>query len=234
MEPLAAAHRFMDLFYGGSREGIRELELILAPDLAFHGPYRAFGSAREYIDALLTSPPAGMTFEIVASFASEDAACLVYDFHKAGVTTTMAQYFQVRNGLIAKIILVFDTSAFADQEGNRLIQEPIILDGDGGADVFRTREEAERYVEPEDIRNGVYKAYDALGRVLAIEVAPDGSAGSLTMKNPWELRAAELEDVLRLMLRNVAAARSVPFDVDRLDDYSLDRLVEFSVNYYTR
>lgn len=102
----------MDLFYSGSPEGIKDLESILSPELVFRGPLYAYDSAREYIDALLSDPPVGMTFEIVESVASENAACLIYEFKKHSVTATMAQFFEVRDGLITKIILVFETEQF--------------------------------------------------------------------------------------------------------------------------
>ncbi len=113
MKPLEAALRFMHLFYSGSRDGITELESILSPDLHFQGPLYVCGSAREYIEALLADPPLEMSFRVIRSFESKDAACLIYDFQKRAIQTTMAQYFELRDGLITKIILVFDTSVFA-------------------------------------------------------------------------------------------------------------------------
>ena len=69
-----------------------------------------------------------------------------------------------------------------------VIQEPIILDGDGGADVFRTKDEAENYTEPIDIENGEYVAYDASGRLLDLSVSPDGHRGQLTLPDSPEKR----------------------------------------------
>lgn len=112
MKALRAAHRFMDLFYSGSPDAILELESSLSPDSVFRGPFHEYGSAREYIDALLADPPVGMQYNIIGSVDADDAACLIYDFQKGAIKTTMAQYFELREGLIVKIILVFDTSAF--------------------------------------------------------------------------------------------------------------------------
>ena len=114
MKPLAAANRFMELFFSGSKEDIARLESILAPDLTFQGPFLQSETAREYIEALLADPPRGMTFEILEAIESDTSSCLIYDLQKEGVTTTIAQYFGLRDGVIAKIILVFDTSAFVD------------------------------------------------------------------------------------------------------------------------
>lgn len=115
-----------------------------------------------------------------------------------------------------------------------MVQEPIILNGDGGADVFRTKEEAERYTEPVDIENGEYVAYDAAGRLLHLSASPDGFRGQLVLPDPPEDRSEELAEVLRTMLGHIAAVRRVPFNSSRLRDYPLDRLVRISMNYYTR
>ena len=115
-----------------------------------------------------------------------------------------------------------------------MIQEPIILGGDGGAEVFRTTEEAERYTEPVDIENGEYAAYDAAGRLLDLSVSADGLRGHLTLPDPPEDRSAELAEALRTMLGHVAEARRVPFNRHRLREYSLERLVQISKNYYSK
>ena len=115
-----------------------------------------------------------------------------------------------------------------------MIREPIILDGDGGADVFRTKEGAERYAEPVDIENGEYVAYDAAGRRLHLAVSADGLRGRLTLPDPPEDRRAELAEALRTMLGHIAEVRPVPFDTSRLREYPLDRLVEISQGYYTQ
>ena len=115
-----------------------------------------------------------------------------------------------------------------------MIQEPIILDGDGGADVFRTKEEAECYTEPIDIENSVYTAYDAAGRLLNLGVSADGLRGRLTLPATPEDRSRELAEALRTMLAHIAEARRVPFNRHRLYEYPLERLVQISKSYYTR
>jgi catechol 2,3-dioxygenase-like lactoylglutathione lyase family enzyme len=151
-----------------------------------------------------------------------------------------ALYFKDPEGIKYEIVCTDDSGAAASdgpssgEQSVNVIQEPIILDGDGGADVFRTKEEAERYTEPIDIENGEYVAYDAAGRLLDLSVSPDGFRGQLTLPHSPEDRSAELAEALRTMLRNIAAVRCVPFDSARLNDYSLEQLVRISMNYYTR
>lgn len=48
---------------------------------------------------------------------------------------------------------------------------PLFLVGDGNdVEVFHTKEELERYLEPTDVRNGVYKAFDFDGNPLRLEM----------------------------------------------------------------
>lgn len=115
-----------------------------------------------------------------------------------------------------------------------MIKEPIILAGDGGADIFRTTEEAERYTEPVDIENGEYVAYDAAGRLLNLQVSPDGLRGQLSLPHAPEDHSEKLAEVLRTKLRHIAEVRRVPFNSSRLTEYPLDRLIRISMNYYTR
>ncbi len=100
----------MDIFFSG--ENFSELRNILAPGLSFTGPFYAFRSAEEYIASLEADPPVGSGYELLGSFESESAACLVYRFTKPGVSTTMAQLFEMEGGRIQQILLVFDTAPF--------------------------------------------------------------------------------------------------------------------------
>jgi hypothetical protein len=100
----------MDIFFSG--EDFSELRHVLAPDLAFTGPFFSFDSAEDYIASLEADPPVECSYELLGSFEKESAACLVYRFAKPGVGTTMAQLFEVGDGRIRKILLVFDTAPF--------------------------------------------------------------------------------------------------------------------------
>ena len=102
--------RYMDAFFG--RAPLESLELLLARDLVFEGPFHQSTTASDYLDALRADPPAGASYELEAAFESADEACLVYLFSKPGVRTRMAQTFGIANGRICTIRLVFDTNAF--------------------------------------------------------------------------------------------------------------------------
>lgn len=111
MKPLALALEYMQAFY--SERDTEALGRVLHEDLVFRGPLFEFDSAEDYLDSLRADPPRGMHYEILHSFENGSSACLIYRFSKAGVDTPMAQLFETEGGRIKRILLVFDTKAFA-------------------------------------------------------------------------------------------------------------------------
>ena len=111
MTALDLAYKYMEVFYGGqSLETLREL---LAEDMSFKGPFYEYQSAADYIESLLSDPPKDAKYKILSAFETDHAACLVYQFEKPGVSTTMCQKFEVRNGKIKEILLIFDSADFS-------------------------------------------------------------------------------------------------------------------------
>ncbi|MCG8606569.1 hypothetical protein MJD09_16500 [bacterium] len=53
-----------------------------------------------------------MKYELIRSFQSESVVCLIYRFAKPGISVPMAQMFEVENGRIKSITLIFDTAPF--------------------------------------------------------------------------------------------------------------------------
>ena len=109
MKPMELALKYMEIFFSG--EDTEELSQLFAEDLTFRGPLYEFNSAQDYINSLKTDPPRGVAYEIIGSFEDSSSARLVYRFTKPGVSTLMAQLFEVRDDKISKIVLVFDTGA---------------------------------------------------------------------------------------------------------------------------
>ncbi len=111
MSPLELAHKYMEIFFSGG--DIEELGHIFSKDFTFSGPFYEFDSAEAYLDSLRSDPPENFCYELIRSFENESSACLVYQFSKTGISTPMAQMFEVSNGKICKILLIFDTGPFA-------------------------------------------------------------------------------------------------------------------------
>ena len=88
----------------------------MADDFSFSGPFYQFDSAEGYIESLQSDPPNGFQYEIIRSFEDESSACLIYRFSKPGVSTPMAQWFEMKDGKIRKILLIFDSGAFEDMQ----------------------------------------------------------------------------------------------------------------------
>ncbi len=103
------ALKYMEIFFSG--ENIEELRPLFAEDFTFRGPLYEFNSAQDYIHSLKLDPPRGFAYEIISSFEDSTSARLVYRFTKPGVSTLMAQLFEVSAEKIIKMVLVFDTGA---------------------------------------------------------------------------------------------------------------------------
>jgi len=110
MTPLDLALTYMNIFYDDG--DIEALADILADDLIFEGPLFTFDSAGAYLASLREGPPEGMHYELIKTFADESSACLIYRFSKPGISTPMAQLFEVTSGKINKITLIFDSGPF--------------------------------------------------------------------------------------------------------------------------
>lgn len=101
---------YVDSFYGdGDLETVAD---ILAADLIFEGPLFSFDSADAYLASLREEPPAGMQYDLINSFADGSSVCLLYRVSKAGISTPMAPLFEITNGKISKILLIFDSGPF--------------------------------------------------------------------------------------------------------------------------
>ena len=110
MTPLQLAENYMACFYGEAP--MAELEPLLADVLIFQGPLYEFFSARDYLESLIEDPPTGAAYKMIKVYEGDDSVCLIYQFSKQGIETLMAQTFEVENGKITRIILIFDTNGF--------------------------------------------------------------------------------------------------------------------------
>ena len=111
MKPLQLANQYMEIFYG--KGSLDSLDVLLADNFSFKGPFYQFDSKASYIDALKSDPPENCTYQLVRSFENDSSACLVYQFNKPGISSLMTQLFETDNGRISKIVLVFDSAEFS-------------------------------------------------------------------------------------------------------------------------
>lgn len=113
MKPIELAEKYMECFYG--KASLSTMAALLADDLVFNGPLYNFTSAEEYLQALKSDPPEDTDYHIIKAFEKDDDVCLVYRFTKPGIETTMAQIFQIKDGKINNIELIFDPKPFTPQ-----------------------------------------------------------------------------------------------------------------------
>ena len=110
LTPLQLAQRYLECFCAADIEALAGL---LAPELQFTGPFHEFSCAADYLQSLRDDPPRDVQYSLLHRSEDERGACLIYEYTKPGVSTTMAQWFEVKHNKISKIILVFDRGAFA-------------------------------------------------------------------------------------------------------------------------
>jgi hypothetical protein len=100
---------------------------------------------------------------------------------------------------------------------------PIFVDNRGDVSTFRSASYAESYLEPIDIENREYTAYDASGRLLALSADRRRVYISLAEQEPTH--SESLEKVLRHFLR------AVKDPVGDDPSYDLSRLVSHFDRY---
>jgi len=112
MSPLNLALNYMKIVY--TSEDYDQLNNVLNQECLFSGPLYTFSSAQSYINSLKKDPPVDFKYEIINSYQDENSACLIYNFRKPGIETTMAQVFEVSQNKITSIQLIFDVTPFLD------------------------------------------------------------------------------------------------------------------------
>jgi len=88
------------------------MRALFADDLVFEGPFHRSTTAEEYLDSLMEDPPREVSYVLEKTYQDDDSVCQVYIFSRPGVTTRMAQIFEIADGKICRIRLVFDSNAF--------------------------------------------------------------------------------------------------------------------------
>jgi len=110
-KPVNLAQTYMASFYG--QAPLDKMEPLLAVNLIFDGPFQKFSTAKSYLDSLKANPPRNVHYKMEEIYEKGNSVCFIYEFSKPGVNTRMAQTFEINDGKISKIKLIFDTSAFS-------------------------------------------------------------------------------------------------------------------------
>jgi len=111
LTPIDLAYRFLDIFFSG-RDFDRLFD-ILADDLKFSGPFCEFTSAQEYVASIEVQPPIECTYQVLYVFEGASVVNLIYEFSKPETQAKISQLFEVKDGKIVTILLIFDSAQFA-------------------------------------------------------------------------------------------------------------------------
>ena len=104
------AIEFVNRFCSGDAGG---LGALLADDLHLKGPLFEFTSKQDYLDSLARDGLERASYQILSVAEGTDTVSIFYEYQKSAGTITIAQLFGFNDGLIADVVLVFDTRAFS-------------------------------------------------------------------------------------------------------------------------
>ena len=97
---------FVNRFCSGDAPG---LGALLADDFHLQGPLFEFTSKRDYLDSLARDGLERASYQILSIAEGPDTVSIFYEYQKAAGPITIAQRFGFNDGLIADILLVFDS-----------------------------------------------------------------------------------------------------------------------------
>lgn len=107
---LQLAHNYLEIVFNSGK--MEDLSMIIHNDLQFDGPLFTFSNRQSYIDSMVKQPPQGFKYEIMNEYGDENSAFILYQFSKPGISTPMAQHFQLEDKKIKRITLLFDSTKF--------------------------------------------------------------------------------------------------------------------------
>ncbi len=110
MSPRQLALKYLEIFFSG--QDLYRLKDLFAPDLEFTGPFHRFNNRDDYVNSLIDDPPNECGYQLLHIFEGDNRVNLIYQFSKPGITTPMSQLFEVHEGRIRRILLIFDTGPF--------------------------------------------------------------------------------------------------------------------------
>jgi len=113
MAELITARNTVRAYYKSWTKGdMSRARSCLADELDFQGPIDKFGNADQFIAALAGFAGMLSRTELLQELYAVDEAALLYDCVTASPAGTIrtAEFFQLRNGKIARIRLVFDAT----------------------------------------------------------------------------------------------------------------------------
>lgn len=103
------------------------------------------------------------------------------------------------------------------------MEPPIIVNNRGDAAIFRSRNAAEEYMEPADVLDDQYVAYDSRGRLLYIDVE-----GGRVWVRGGEINPSHADDLRGILIRYLTYMK---MPTEWLDNATLQELVNKRLEY---
>jgi len=84
------------------------------------------------------------------------------------------------------------------------MKNPLILHENGDVSVFENSSFLINYIEPIDVENNIYEAFDATGEVLKLALVEDDRGQSrISIESSGEIKPEELKNILQLFFSSV-------------------------------
>lgn len=92
---------------------------LLQDDMTFQGPIDTFHQADDYLESIKRLASIIQRIDLKRVFADGDDVCVLYDMvtNTPAGTAFIAEWYQVKNGQIADLRVVFDARPFAAMFG---------------------------------------------------------------------------------------------------------------------
>jgi SnoaL-like domain len=112
MSAASVAEEFFDAWTGGHFERARDL--LDDDTFRFEGPIDTFDDRDSYLASLQGLASIVTGAERLKVFEDGDDACVIYELRTAPVPTArIAEWYHVRDGRIARMLVLFDARPFA-------------------------------------------------------------------------------------------------------------------------
>ena len=110
--PQQTAEAYFEAWSNKDFDGARSL---LHDDVSFLGPFDTFDNADDLIQAITGLGQLIKGLEMRRVFTNGQDVCIIYDLvpNKAVASVPIAEWYQVRDGKISAISIIFDTGAFS-------------------------------------------------------------------------------------------------------------------------
>jgi len=96
---------FIQLFCEGN---INAINVLLASNVVFKGPFHTFYSAKDYVKSLEASPPEKFNYDIISVTENKNEVAIFYKYHKKDRTMDIAQLVKIANQKVVEIQVIFD------------------------------------------------------------------------------------------------------------------------------